>query len=82
MMRALAPILSKNRGGTMVNVLSVVNLANFPALGSYSTLKAGLYYLTHKEGGRGARTGFTENACIDNVSGTHRYGYGKRFSYG
>jgi NAD(P)-dependent dehydrogenase (short-subunit alcohol dehydrogenase family) len=53
MMRAFAPVLSENRGGTMVNVLSVVSLTNFPVLGSYSTLKAGLYSLTHKEGAQG-----------------------------
>jgi len=46
MIRAFAPVLEKNGGGTIVNVLSVASLANFPILGSYSASKAALYSLT------------------------------------
>jgi short-subunit dehydrogenase len=46
MIRAFAPILKNNGGGTIVNVLSVASLANFPVLGSYSASKAALYSLT------------------------------------
>lgn len=46
MIRAFAPVLEKNGGGAIVNVLSVASLANFPVLGSYSASKAALYSLT------------------------------------
>ncbi len=34
--RAFAPVLKKNGGGAMVNILSVARLGNFPVIGSYS----------------------------------------------
>ena len=46
MIRAFAPVLGKNGGGAIVNVLSVASLASFPVLGSYSASKAALYSLT------------------------------------
>ena len=46
MIRAFAPVLKKNGGGTLVNVHSVASLANFPVLGSYSASKAALHSLT------------------------------------
>jgi NAD(P)-dependent dehydrogenase (short-subunit alcohol dehydrogenase family) len=46
MSRAFAPVLKKNGGGAMVNILSVASLGNFPVLGSYSASKAALHSLT------------------------------------
>ncbi len=46
MSRAFAPILKKNGGGVLLNVLSVASLTNFPALGSYSASKAALHSQT------------------------------------
>lgn len=46
MIRAFAPVLKKNGGGAMVNILSVASLGNFPVLGSYSASKAALHSLT------------------------------------
>ncbi len=46
MSRAFAPVLKRNGGGAILNVLSVASLANFPALGSYSASKAALHSLT------------------------------------
>jgi short-subunit dehydrogenase len=46
MIRAFAPILKKNGGGSIVNMLSVASLINFPILGSYSASKAALSSLT------------------------------------
>lgn len=44
--RAFAPVLKKNGGGAIVNILSVASLGNFPMLGSYSASKAALHSLT------------------------------------
>ena len=44
--REFAPILKKNGGGALVNILSVASLGNFPVLGSYSASKAALHSLT------------------------------------
>jgi NAD(P)-dependent dehydrogenase (short-subunit alcohol dehydrogenase family) len=46
MSRAFAPVLKKNGGGVLVNILSVASLGNFPVLGSYSASKAALHSLT------------------------------------
>jgi NAD(P)-dependent dehydrogenase (short-subunit alcohol dehydrogenase family) len=46
MVRAFAPILQRNGGGTIVNMLSVVSVANAPVFGSYSASKAALHSLT------------------------------------
>ncbi len=46
MIRAFRPVLKKNGGGTIVNLLSVASLVNFPFLGSYSASKAALFSLT------------------------------------
>ncbi len=44
--RAFAPILKKNGGGALVNILTVASLGNFPVLGSYSASKAALHSMT------------------------------------
>ncbi len=44
--RAFAPILQRNGGGAIVNMLSVVSVANAPVFSSYSASKAALHSLT------------------------------------
>jgi NAD(P)-dependent dehydrogenase (short-subunit alcohol dehydrogenase family) len=46
MVRAFAPILQRNGGGAIVNMMSVVSVANAPVFGSYSASKAALNSLT------------------------------------
>ncbi|WP_120497480.1 SDR family oxidoreductase [Kiloniella sp. EL199] len=46
MIRAFAPVLKENRGGTIVNISSVAGYLNFPVLGSYSASKAAVHSLT------------------------------------
>lgn len=46
MIRAFAPILQRNGGGAIVNLLSVASVVNVPVFGSYSASKAALYSLT------------------------------------
>jgi NAD(P)-dependent dehydrogenase (short-subunit alcohol dehydrogenase family) len=44
--RAFAPQIEKSGGGAIVNLLSVVSLANMPALGGYSASKAASWSMT------------------------------------
>jgi NAD(P)-dependent dehydrogenase (short-subunit alcohol dehydrogenase family) len=46
MCRAFAPILRKNGGGALINMLSVVSFMNVPMQGSYSASKAAEWSLT------------------------------------
>lgn len=46
MVRAFAPILQRNGGGAIVNMLTVVAVANAPVFSSYSASKAALHSLT------------------------------------
>lgn len=46
MMRAFVPVLHKNGNGLIANVSSIVGLAPFPAIGSYSVSKAAVHSLT------------------------------------
>jgi NAD(P)-dependent dehydrogenase (short-subunit alcohol dehydrogenase family) len=46
MVRAFAPILKQNGGGTIVNLLSIASVVNVPVFGSYSASKAALHSLT------------------------------------
>jgi NAD(P)-dependent dehydrogenase (short-subunit alcohol dehydrogenase family) len=46
MVRTFAPILKRNGGGAIVNLLSVVSVANAPVFSSYSASKAALNSLT------------------------------------
>jgi NAD(P)-dependent dehydrogenase (short-subunit alcohol dehydrogenase family) len=43
---AFAPVLTKNGGGTLANVLSIAGLANFPMFTTYSASKAAGHSLT------------------------------------
>lgn len=46
MIRAFAPILQRNGGGVIVNMLSIASVVNVPVFSSYSASKAALYSLT------------------------------------
>ncbi len=46
LIRAFAPTLKANGGGSIVNLASVASLVNFPVLGSYSASKAAVHSLT------------------------------------
>lgn len=46
MMRAFAPVLRRNGGGCIANVLSVASTIAFPVTGGYSASKAAEYFLT------------------------------------
>ena len=46
MVRAFAPILAANGGGSIINVSSIAGFVNFPVLGSYSASKAAVHSLT------------------------------------
>jgi NAD(P)-dependent dehydrogenase (short-subunit alcohol dehydrogenase family) len=46
MCRAFAPVLERNGGGTLVNMLSVVSFFNLPAQATYSASKAAAWSLT------------------------------------
>jgi NAD(P)-dependent dehydrogenase (short-subunit alcohol dehydrogenase family) len=46
MCRAFAPVLKRNGGGALVNILSVVSWFNAPMQGSYSASKAAAWSLT------------------------------------
>jgi NAD(P)-dependent dehydrogenase (short-subunit alcohol dehydrogenase family) len=44
--RALFPVIERNGGGAIVNVLTVTSLASMPALGGYSAAKAAAFSMT------------------------------------
>ena len=46
MVRAFAPLLKSNGGGTIVNLLTIASVVNVPVFSSYSASKAALYSLT------------------------------------
>jgi NAD(P)-dependent dehydrogenase (short-subunit alcohol dehydrogenase family) len=46
MARAFAPVIERNGGGAIVNLLSLVALASFPGMGGYSASKAAAFSLT------------------------------------
>ena len=54
MCSAFAPVLGKNGGGCMVNMISVIGLVNMPSIGTYCASKAALHSLT--QGLRGVLT--------------------------
>lgn len=55
MCTTFAPILGKNGGGCIVNIISVVGLVNMPSIGTYCASKAALHSLT--QGMRGTLSG-------------------------
>lgn len=46
MCRAFAPVLARNGGGAIVNVLSILGRVSLPTIGSYSASKAAAFSLT------------------------------------
>ncbi|MFC0397617.1 SDR family NAD(P)-dependent oxidoreductase [Paraburkholderia rhizosphaerae] len=50
MARAFAPVLARNGGGAIVNVLSILSLATLPMMGTYSAAKAAGLSLTRSIG--------------------------------
>ena len=46
MCRAFAPVLARNGGGAIVNVLSIASRVSLPRIGSYSASKAAAFSLT------------------------------------
>ncbi|HKN29161.1 MAG TPA: SDR family oxidoreductase [Roseiarcus sp.] len=46
MARALAPVIEKNGGGAIVNLLTIVAMASMPALAGYNASKAAAWSLT------------------------------------
>ena len=46
MCRAFAPVLEKNGGGGIINIVSIVGLVSTPVAGSYSASKAALHSMT------------------------------------
>jgi 2-dehydro-3-deoxyglucarate aldolase/4-hydroxy-2-oxoheptanedioate aldolase len=47
MCRAFAPVLRRNGGGTIVNILSILSQASLPAMGSLCASKAAALSMTH-----------------------------------
>jgi NAD(P)-dependent dehydrogenase (short-subunit alcohol dehydrogenase family) len=46
MSRAFAPVLKRNGGGAIVNILSILGRVSLPSVGSYSASKAAAYSMT------------------------------------
>ncbi len=46
MIRAFAPVLGRNGGGAIVNILSILSRINMPLIGSYSASKAAAFSMT------------------------------------
>jgi NAD(P)-dependent dehydrogenase (short-subunit alcohol dehydrogenase family) len=76
MCRAFAPILGRNGGGAIVNVLSILSRVSVPIIGSYAASKAASYSLTQGIRGelRAQRTlvigilpGFVDTEMVANV---------------
>lgn len=63
MCSAFAPVLGKNGGGCMINIISVIGLVNMPSIGTYCASKAALHSLT--QGLRGVLAG--QNTAVIGV---------------
>jgi NAD(P)-dependent dehydrogenase (short-subunit alcohol dehydrogenase family) len=77
MCRAFVPVLEKNGGGAIVNVLSILSLVAAPGSGSYCASKAAGYSLTQAIRGElqkrnilvvGVMPGFVDTDMIKNVA--------------
>ena len=76
MCRAFAPILARNGGGAIVNILSTTAQVNVPIIGSYAASKAAAYSLTQGVRGElgaqgtlvvGVIPGFVDTAMVAHV---------------
>jgi NAD(P)-dependent dehydrogenase (short-subunit alcohol dehydrogenase family) len=79
MCRAFAPVLKRNGGGTLVNMLSVVSFFNAPAQATYSASKAAEWSLTkavrfelHAQGTRviGVYAGYIDTEMTTDLKNT------------
>jgi NAD(P)-dependent dehydrogenase (short-subunit alcohol dehydrogenase family) len=64
MSRALAPTIERNGGGAIVNVLTIVSFAPFPALAAYSASKAASWSMTQSLRGTLAAKGIAVHAVF------------------
>ena len=62
--RALAPVLERNGGGAVVNLLTIVALASMPALAGYNASKAAAWSLTQSLRGSLAAKGVSVHAVF------------------
>ena len=62
--RALAPVIERNGGGAVVNMLTVVALASMPALAGYNASKAASWSLTQSLRGTLAPRGIAVHAVF------------------
>jgi NAD(P)-dependent dehydrogenase (short-subunit alcohol dehydrogenase family) len=79
MCRAFAPVLKRNGGGTLVNMLSVASFFNLPAQATYSASKAAAWSLTkavrfelHAQGTRviGVYAGYIDTDMAADIKNT------------
>ncbi|MFE7113018.1 SDR family oxidoreductase [Streptomyces sp. NPDC057575] len=75
MCRAFAPVLGKNGGGALVNVLSVLSWHTLPQIGSYGVSKAAAWSMTNavreELRAQGTLTVAVHAACIDTDMAAH-----------
>ncbi len=64
MAKAFLPALSRDQRGALVNVLSIVSLANMPALGGYSAAKSAAYSFTQALRPELSRRGVSVHAVL------------------
>jgi NAD(P)-dependent dehydrogenase (short-subunit alcohol dehydrogenase family) len=62
--RALAPVIEKNGGGAIVNLLTIVAMASMPALAGYNASKAAAWSLTQSLRGSLANRGIAVHAVF------------------
>ena len=62
--RALAPVIERNGGGAVVNVLTIVALASMPALAGYNASKAASWSLTQSLRGSLAAKGIAVHSVF------------------
>ena len=62
--RAFLPTLAREGHGALVNVLSIVSLANMPSIGGYSAAKAAAYSVTQALRSELARRGVSVHAVL------------------
>ena len=64
MARAFVPVIEKNGGGTIVNILTVVALASMPGLAAYNASKAASWSMTQSLRASVAEKGITVHAVF------------------
>ena len=64
MMRTLAPVIERNGGGSIVNVLTLIALASMPGFGGYSASKAAAYSMTQALRAELTKTGIQVHAVF------------------